>query len=96
MQVSAALQDPDQTQPVNPDSVIWQAKWVVKQAAKTARAGSSSGGVPGLSPTQGSTQARFKDLATWTSMPLLDRAVLHEESLRQAVEKLAAKPKAEK
>jgi hypothetical protein len=28
-------------------------------------------------------------------MPLLDRTVLHEETLKEAAERLAAKPKAE-
>lgn len=31
--------------------------------------------------------------AEWTSMPLLDRGVLHQERLRQEERRLAAKPK---
>jgi len=67
---------------------------VVEAAQHASAASSRSSGVPGLNPPAAAAAA--EGLATWTSMPLLDRTVLHQEELRQAAEKLAAKPKAAK
>jgi hypothetical protein len=87
IQVAAMLSDPERTTPVNPDKVRKQAEWLVKAAQRSAQT-AAAGTARGVASTG-------DGLGTWTSMPLLDRTVLQEETLKQAAERLAAKPKAE-
>ena len=85
--VAAALSE---GQPVNPDKVRQQAQWTVA-AAKRASAAAAADGVPGLISSSSSSRGAMP--ATWLSMPLLDRSVLHEQEARRAEEREAAKPK---
>lgn len=87
MQVAEALADSERTRPVNPDKIREQAEWVMAVAQRSSTDGSTALGA--------NAAAAAAVGATWTSMPLLDRTILHEEDARQEAERLAARPKRE-
>lgn len=56
-----------------------------------AAAALAQGGGAGKGSFPDAGLSSVEDMAAWSSMPLLDRSLLHEEEIKQAAEKLAGR-----